>query len=132
MHEGRMIFCGPIKEMKRRLRRDSFSLDLEGSTEEVKRLAGQIAEINGVEAHVDSSDALTVRLTDQRCRADALIEILKLTQAAHLPLQTIRPGKNETEDVYLQLLQEDEAHGFYRFDREADGAVEAVSGDPAV
>lgn len=132
MHEGRMIFCGPIREMKQRLRRDSLSLDLGGSREEVARLAAQVGEIDGVQAEVDSSHALTVRLTDQRCRSATLIEILKLIQAAELPLQTIRPGQNETEDVYLQLLQEDEAHGFNRFDRDADGAAQAVSGNPAV
>jgi ABC-2 type transport system ATP-binding protein len=132
MHEGRMIFCGSMKEMKQRLKRDSFSFDLEGTTADIEVLAGQVAEINGVEAHVDSGETLTVRLTDEQSRAATLIEILKLVEAAQLPLQTIRPGQNETEDVYLQLLQEDEAHGFHRFDREANGTVEAVPGAPEV
>ena len=65
-------------------------------------------------------------------RTVRVIEILKMIQEAELTLQTIRPGQNETEDVYLQLLQEDEAHGFDRFDRDADRTAAAAGGNPAV
>ena len=53
-------------------------------------------------------------------------EVLSLVDTASLTLQNVHSGQNETEDVYLQLLQEDEAHGFQRFN------LEATSGDDAV
>jgi hypothetical protein len=40
--------------------------------------------------------------------------ILKLIDASNLSLQAIDSGSNATENAYLQLLQEDEAHGFQR------------------
>ena|GEM_PF-4689862 len=39
---------------------------------------------------------------------------LKLIDASNLSLQVIDSGRNATENAYLQLLQEDEAHGFQR------------------
>ena len=130
MHEGRMIFTGPMRDMKLRLRRDDFSLDLEGSAEDVRRLAEQAGRLEGVEARVDSECALLVQVSETRGRADALAEVLKLVDAANLSLQAIHSGQNETENAYLQLLQEDEAHGFHRFDVDTPHADDALSGDP--
>ena len=129
IHEGRMIFCGSMREMKQRLRRDAFRLELEGTAEEVGQLAQRVSQLEGVEARVDTDETLILQLADGCSRAGCLAEVLKLADEAHLALQSIRSGQNETEDVYLQLLQEDEAHGFHRFDLDAERPNDAVSGD---
>ena len=129
MHEGRMIFCGSMRDMKQRLRRNVFSLELAGSANDIQQLAQRVGELEGVEARTDAGDTLLLHLADGRGRAGALAEVLQLAEAAKLPLQAIHSGQNETEDVYLQLLQEDEAHGFHRFDLNAVSANDAVSGD---
>ncbi len=130
MHEGRMIFSGPMRDMKRRLRRDDFSLDLEGSREDVQRLAQQAAQLDGVDAQVQADQTLLVRVADGRSRARALAEVLQLADSANLPLQDVHCGQNETENAYLQLLQEDQAHGFQRFDLDARREDDALPGDP--
>jgi hypothetical protein len=63
--------------------------------------------------------------------AGTLIEVLKLAESANLLLQSFHSGQNVMEDVYLQLLQEDQAHGFQRFDLDPESASDAVSGDPS-
>ena len=130
MHEGRMIFSGSMRDMKQRLRRDVFSLELEGSADDVQQLAERAGELEGVEASTDAGGALLLQLADSRGRAGALADVLKLAEAAQLPLQAVHSGQDETEDAYLQLLQEDEAHGFHRFDLNVGGAGQAVPGDP--
>lgn len=130
MHEGRMIFNGPMRDMKLRLRRDDFSLDLEGSGQEIGRLAQQAGDLEGVDVRVEADQTLLVRISDVHSRARALAEVLKMVDAANLLLQDLRCGQNETENAYLQLLQEDEAHGFQRFDFDAGHADDAISGDP--
>lgn len=129
MHEGRMIFSGSMRDMKRRLKRDAFRLDLEGDVEEIKRLADQVNAIEGVDATLSDSDTLRVQLADGVRAASTLSVVLKLADTANLSLQNVSSGQNETEDVYLQLLQEDEAHGFQRF-LEASSADDAVHSDP--
>ena len=129
MHEGRMIFSGSMRDMKRRLRRNAFHLDLEGDGQAIQQLASQVNAIPGVEASVGASDTLAVELADGIRQAAALAEVLKLADAANLSLQDVHSIHNETEDVYLQLLQEDEAHGFQRFHLEADHGDHAVHGD---
>lgn len=130
MHEGRVIFSGPMRDMKRRLRRDDVVLELTGSGDDLQRLAEQASGLPGVRGSVDARQALLVQIDGQHSRAAGLAEVLRLVEAAGLSLQAIHSGVNETENAYLQLLQEDEAHGFHRFDLDAGRPRHAAAGDP--
>jgi hypothetical protein len=85
--------------------------------------------LDGVEARVARDDSLTVRLLDGVSRAGTMAEVLRLAEAAQLALQNVQSSENETEDVYLRLLQEDEAHGFQRFHLDAESGDDALRGD---
>ena len=114
MHEGRMIFTGSMQDMKQRLCRHDFTLELEAAPDDVQALAQTITALNDVEARTDGDRSLLVRVADNCSRPRALAEVLKLVDASNLALQAIHSGQNATENAYLQLLQEDEAHGFQR------------------
>jgi ABC-2 type transport system ATP-binding protein len=114
MHEGRMIFTGSMQDMKRRLARHDFTLELEGAAEDVRRLAHEVTDLEGIDALANAGQTLLVKIADGRSRSRALAEVLKLIDASNLSLQAIHSGQNTTENAYLQLLQEDEAHGFHR------------------
>ena len=132
MHEGRMIFSGTMRDMKQRLRRDDFNMELDGDADQIKSLAEQANKIEGVAARLREGHTLTLEVADGRSRAGAIAEVLRLADSAELSLQSIQSGLNETEYAYLQLLQEDSAHGFQRFDIQARHADDAVPGDPTV
>lgn len=131
MHEGRMIFTGPMQAMKRRLQRDAFHLDLEGDADAVAQLLDEVDRLDGIRARLQGEQMLVVHISNERRRAAALGEVLKLVDASGLSLQAVHSGQNETEDAYLRLLQEDEAHGFHRFDLDARPAHDADDGDSA-
>jgi ABC-type multidrug transport system ATPase subunit len=114
MHEGRMIFTGSMQDMKQRLARHDFTLEMEGSEEDIRRLSHEVTNLDGIDALSIVGRALLVRIADGRSRSGALAEVLKLVDASNLTLQAIHSGQNATENAYLQLLQEDEAHGFHR------------------
>lgn len=131
MHQGQMIFCGSMQDMRRRLQRDEFTLELLGSDADVQRLVGQVQALSGLEAHLHAGGALTVQVAEEHSRAALLAEVLKLVDAAGLALQAIHSGLNQTENAYLQLLQEDQSHGFQRFDLHAQLADDALPGAAA-
>jgi hypothetical protein len=114
MHEGRMIFTGSTRDMKQRLRRDDFSLEVEGDEDKIRRLARDIANLEGIDVRLGAGQELLVQIAEDHSRPGALAEVLKLVDASGLALQGIHSGRNATENAYLQLLQEDEAHGFGR------------------
>jgi ABC-2 type transport system ATP-binding protein len=132
MHEGRMIFSGSMAEMKARLRHQDITLDLEAPAETVQALAAGLGPRPDAEVAVQGGHSLVVRVADAQRRAAVLAEVLAAVAAAGVPLQAVRSGSNDTEHAYLQLLQEDEAHGFHRFQLGADAASGAVPGRPAL
>jgi ABC-2 type transport system ATP-binding protein len=116
MHEGRMIFSGPMRDMKRRLRRDEFTLEIEADDERLQQLVGRISELASIATARTSAQTLVVQVAPDGERAVALSEVLTKVTEAGLSLLSIHSGRNETENAYLQLLDEDEAHGFQRFE----------------
>ncbi len=116
MHEGRMIFSGPMRDMKRRLRRDEFTLEIEAGDEQLQQLVGRISDLEAVAGVRSGSQTVSVQLSAEQERAAALSEVLTKVTEAGLHLLSIHSGRNETENAYLQLLDEDEAHGFQRFE----------------
>ena len=130
MFEGRMIFAGTMQDMKRRLQSDGICLDLEGEGDDVRELTQQLAGLEGVSATLLDTHRLVVRIADCQNRAARLADILKVVETSGLGLQAIQSGYSETEDAYLQLLQEDQAHGFDRFDLAVSHSDAALSGDP--
>lgn len=115
MHEGRMIFAGPMRDMKRRLRRDAFTLELEAGDQQLDQFVEAVHLPDTVLVRV-APQTLSVQVADDRNRTGALAEVLAGVAQAGISLQSIHSGLNETENAYLQLLEEDEAHGFQRFD----------------
>ena len=114
MHEGRVIFTGSMQDMKKRLRRDGFSLELEGDADKIRHLSDEVNNLEGINAHLGAGQTLLVKIVNERGRSLALAEVLKLVDANDISLQAVHSGQNATENAYLQLLQEDEAHGFQR------------------
>lgn len=129
MHEGRMIFSGSMRDVKQRLRRDDFHLDLDGPADQIERIAQQACGVNGVTAIVRDAGTLSVHVADGGNRAAALAAVLTLIDSNGVSLQAIGSGLNETEHAYLQLLQEDHAHGFRRFDFQSTAGDDATTGD---
>jgi hypothetical protein len=75
-------------------------------------------------------NTLLIEVKAGQNRAAAMANVMKLIADSDLNLQTIGAGQSDTEQVYLQLLQEDRAHGFRRFDLQEQQLGDAVPGDP--
>lgn len=129
MHHGQMIFAGTMQAMKQRLHQEDFRIELEGAPEEIDSLLLKAEPIEGIRLKMQPDGSFMMRVVGSRSRSDALSEIMKLISDSPLALLSVCSGRNETEDAYLQLLQEDEAHGFYRFDLQRPFTSDAVSGD---
>jgi len=114
MHEGRMIFAGSMQDMKRRLRRDDITLELDCDREEIQSLVEELSKDEQMEARIGASQTMIIHVCEGSSRSGMLGKVLKAIESRNISLQAIHSGQNATENAYLQLLQEDEAHGFQR------------------
>jgi ABC-2 type transport system ATP-binding protein len=129
MLEGRMIFSGTIQEMRRRLTGDDIRLELEGSDEALACLVERAAGVVGLAVELRPPRTLMVRIAPDASRAAVLADLLRQVDSSGCSLQAIQSGQNETEHAYLQLLQEDQSHGFNRFDIRLSPALDARRSD---
>lgn len=132
MQEGRMIFSGSMREMKQRLQRDDFCLELDGEPDAIRQLAEQLASMPGILACHYERQSIVVEVLDWHSRAGILADVLKRVESSSLSLLAIRSTQNDTELAYLQLLQEDNQHGFRRFNLKATSDEHAAVGDSVV
>ncbi len=130
MLEGRMIFSGTTQQMRRQLSSGEISLDLDGPDDAVARLVEQAAGMSGMTVELRPPRTLAVRVAEPGRRAAALAELLQCVDGSGCSLHAIQSGRNETEHAYLQLLQEDQAHGFNRFDIQLPPSMDASRSDP--
>ncbi|MCF7976202.1 MAG: ABC transporter ATP-binding protein [Phycisphaerae bacterium] len=113
MQEGRMIYTGSIKDLKQRLGLDEFCLELDGSLAAIERVTQETMAL-GLQTRCQDARTLYVRLTDDQTRASVLARVLALIESQGVRLDAIHSSQNTTENAYLQLLQEDQSHGFDR------------------
>ena len=113
MQEGRMIYTGSMQDLKQRLGRDEFSLELSGSPDTVTQVEHDIIAM-GLTAGILDGRILRIRLPDEQERAHVLANILNVIAKHEVRLEAIHSSQNTTENAYLQLLQEDQALGFDR------------------
>jgi len=132
MQEGRMIFSGSMREMRKRLQRDDVCIDVDGDPQAIAQVADQIRQVSGVVACTHHPHSIVVQLKERHTRAGVLAEVMRLIDASNLSLLSIRSTQSDTEYAYLQLIQEDNEHGFRRFDLKTTGAKHATDGDPVL
>ncbi len=113
MQEGRMIYTGSMVDLKQRLGQDAVYLELKGAAEAIEILV-QETQSRGIQATLQEERILRIRLTEGQKRAAVLAEVLTLIDSHAIQLESVHSGQNTTENAYLQLLQEDQAHGFDR------------------
>jgi ABC-2 type transport system ATP-binding protein len=131
MLDGRMVFSGTRQEMKQRLRQADFTVEVDGAAENIQRLVAESADWQGVRVQQRDPRTLAVRMDEGVSRAAVLSELLRRADALQCTLHGVHSGQNETENAYLQLLQEDQAHGFRRFDLQSPPADHAHDRHPA-
>ncbi len=124
MLEGRMIFSGTIQDMRQRLSGGEIRLELSGSEDRLRQLVQEAGGLDDLSVNLLPPGTLVVRIASHRPRAAALAGLLGCVHATGCSLNSIRSDAHETENAYLQLLQEDQAHGFNRFDLRVPLAVD--------
>ena len=113
MQEGRMIYTGAMTDLKQRLGGDEFCLELNGRLEAIEQAKCAVIAM-GFNANIRDERYLQVHLTDDQTRAPVLAKVLHLIDDHGIRLEAIHSNQNTTENAYLQLLQEEQAHGFDR------------------
>ncbi len=124
LSQGKLIFSGPVQELKGLTRSSSIELELDGDVDGLcSRLALSDTSIRWERNH----GSLRLHFAEGDAVAVGLAEVLQIAAKADVTLIAINSLRDEMVDGFIQLLEEERSHGFSRILRvEPEG--NAVSG----
>lgn len=118
LSDGKLIYTGRVEEMTRFTRSGAIELELEGDVEGLcRRLESSAIKVEWERLGM----AVRLRFERDGTMAAELGKVLQLVNEADVTLYAIHSLQDEMVDAFIQLLEEERAHGFSRILRmEAD------------
>jgi ABC-2 type transport system ATP-binding protein len=111
---GQMIYSGSLQDLKGRMRRNHYELDLEGDQKAIAKATQVIkglAEFSGVTLR---QRRLEVQMTDEANNTSALANLFMTLADNKVTLVSIRSLGQQTEQAFLDLVEKEESRGFVR------------------
>lgn len=112
INQGKIIFSGPIKEMKKLIRSNSIQLEVDGDIDTFCGKLKSIEEIASFERRGGYS--LQIDFYPGVSIPKVIIDLMKLVSACKLELLSVNTTTSQIEDAFLKLVEEEEDHGFLR------------------
>ena len=110
--QGKSIFSGTIKEIKKSIRGHSVRLEVEGDIEKLCVALRGAGWVRGFERR--GSFALDVDFDPGIPTAEAVKKIADLITTQGLDLISVTSSSSSIEDAFVELLRSDESRGFLR------------------
>jgi ABC-type multidrug transport system ATPase subunit len=112
INQGKIIFSGPIKDMKKLIRSNSIQLEVDGDMDTFCGKLKSIEEIASFERRGGYS--LEIDFYPGVSIPKVIIDLMKLVSACKLELLSVNTTTSQIEDAFLKLVEEEESHGFLR------------------
>jgi len=112
INEGKLIYSGSIKEMKKHIQSNVLRLELDG---DMTTFCNRLASIGGM-ADFERRGNFTVEISfvSDISTLKAIQEVVGLIAECNLDLISINSSTSRIEDAFLKLLEEEESRGFAR------------------
>jgi ABC-2 type transport system ATP-binding protein len=114
LSHGQLIYCGSLSDLKGRMRRNHFELELEGEQKGITKAVTQIRAMSEFKLVNLKHRRLDLYLHDETPGAPALALVLTALHDNKVALVAIRSVGQETEQAFLDLVTQEESRGFAR------------------
>ncbi len=114
LNKGQLIFHGTLQDLKGRIRRNHYELDLEGDQKSIARVVAPIKGMKEVVAVSLRNRRLDLKLVDDVPNTMILAQIFQTLSDSKIALVSVRTVGMQTEQAYLDVLEREESRGFTR------------------
>ncbi len=114
LNEGQLIFHGTIAELKGRMRRNHYEIQLDGKPRAIEALRVTLEKLSTVHSAKSSGQRIELILADGKDVAAPLAEVMMTVSESGLGLAGVRSLGQQTEEAFLELVESDQARGFSR------------------
>ena len=112
VNEGKLIYSGTMKEMKKQIKRNVVRLELEG---DLDIFCDKLTTIETVINYERKGDfVVEISFSSEVSTLRGLRDVLGMISETGLELISINSATSRIEDAFLSLLEEEESRGFLR------------------
>jgi ABC-2 type transport system ATP-binding protein len=119
LSHGQLIYCGSLQDLKGRMRRNHYELDLEGDQKAITKATAALKNIAEFKVVTLRQRKLEVYLHEEAAIAPTLSTALSALHDHKVTLVAIRSVGQQTEQAFLDLVEQEESRGFARIYKEA-------------
>jgi ABC-2 type transport system ATP-binding protein len=120
LSDGQLIFHGTLQDLKGRIRKNHYEVDLEGDQKAITKVCNNLKTIAGVrEAQLLQQRRLSLKLVEEGVNSTALAQVFQQLGEAKIMVVSIRSVGQQTELAYHDIVEKDESRGFARLYSEA-------------
>jgi ABC-2 type transport system ATP-binding protein len=123
LSRGQLIYHGTLQDLKGRMRRNHYELDLEGDQKAVSRATQIIKGLPDFKSVSVRQRRLELRMNEEATNTSALANVFMTLADNKVTLVSIRSVGQQTEQAFLDLVEKEESRGFARaYQREEEAA----------
>ena len=114
LSRGHLIFSGSLTELKGRIRKSAFELDLEGDQKSITKVVTALKTASDFKSVTLRQRRLELRLTDDAFAPAARANVCMSLADNKVNIVAVRTIGQQTEQAFLDLVEKDESRGFTR------------------
>ncbi len=114
LSQGQLIFQGSLQDLKGRIRKNHYELDLEGDQKTISKCVQQIKALNDVKQVILRQRRMEIMLNEESLNTQVLARVFGVLNENKISLVSIRSVGQQTEQAYLDLVEKEESRGFTR------------------
>jgi ABC-2 type transport system ATP-binding protein len=114
LSHGQLIYYGSLQDLKGRMKKNHYELDLEGDQKAIAKSVQAIRGMNEFKIVNIRQRRLELFLQDDAANTQALAQVFMTLADAKISLISIRTVGQQTEQAFLDLVEKEESRGFAR------------------
>ncbi|MCS6978311.1 MAG: ABC transporter ATP-binding protein [Gemmatales bacterium] len=114
LSRGHLIYFGSLQDLKGRMRRNHYELDLEGDQKAITKAASVIKSLPEFKMVNIRQRRLELRLNEDVSNSSVLANVFMTLADNKVNLVSIRSVGQQTEQAFLDLVEKEESRGFAR------------------
>jgi ABC-2 type transport system ATP-binding protein len=122
LSQGQLIFQGSLQDLKGRIRKNHYELDLEGDQKSISKSVQQVKAVADVKSVVLRQRRMDLLLSEEPLNSAILAKVFHILTENKVALVSVRSVGQQTEQAYLDLVEKEESRGFTRLYQPAEAA----------
>ena len=123
LNKGQLIFHGTLQDLKGRIRKNHYELDLDGDQKSIARSIAAIKTMKEVVSATLRARRLDLKLVDEVSNTAVLAQVFQTLTDGKVNLISLRTVGAQTEQAYLDMVEREESRGFTRLYSSANEAA---------